>query len=227
MSEISEIQSVQPSLRVFELVGNSQCFDFTNTVNGRMHTPNELADGYSELLGSYHDLVAWSRQAGIVTDTEEYKLLKEAARHPVKADMVLQRAIEVREVIFRIFYSIMHDSVPDATDISLLNSELAQAMSKACVVGKDGSFVWAWNAQDDDLQRVLWPIVRSAADLLTSRELSAMRICAADDCGWLFLDTSKNKSRRWCDMKSCGNRVKVNRHYERKRQEGHKEPKHV
>jgi predicted RNA-binding Zn ribbon-like protein len=222
---MSEIQSVE--LRVFEFVGNSQCFDFTNTVNGRMHTPNDSPDGYKELLGGYQDLVAWSRQAGIVTDAEAYELLKEAERHPAKAKLALQHAIEVREAIFRIFYSIMHESTPDTTDISLFNSELGQAMSKACVVDKDDGFVWSWNAQANDLQRLLWPIVRSTADLLTSKAFSSMRICAADDCGWLFLDTSKNKSRRWCDMKSCGNRVKVNRHYERKKQEEHKELKHL
>jgi predicted RNA-binding Zn ribbon-like protein len=220
MSEISEITQMQLSLRVFEFVGNNQSLDFTNTLNDRLDaTPTELLNGYN-------DLVAWSRQAGIVTDEQERLLREEAARYPAEAHAVLQQAIAVREILFRIFFSIASGSEPQDADISLLNTALSQAMSKACIVGKDGAFVWEWNARDNDLQRILWPIVRSAADLLTSGDLSATRTCAADDCGWLFLDTSKNKSRRWCNMKTCGNRTKVSRHYERKKHDGHKTPEH-
>lgn len=211
---------MQPSSRAFDFLGNSQCLDFTNTMNDRLEaTPIELLNGYN-------DLVAWSRQAGIVTNEEEQLLLGEATRHPAEAQAALQQAIALREIMFRIFFNVARGSAPEETDVSLLNSALSQALSKACIVRKDGDFTWDWDARDTDLQRVLWPIVRSAADLLTSGELSATRVCAAEDCGWLFLDTSKNKSRRWCDMKTCGNRVKVSRHYGRKRQEEHKETQH-
>jgi predicted RNA-binding Zn ribbon-like protein len=66
---------------------------------------------------------------------------------------------------------------------------------------------------------MLWPVARSAADLLTSQEQSRVRECAASDCGWLFLDLSRNRSRRWCDMETCGNRTKARRHYARSKQE--------
>ncbi len=82
-------------------------------------------------------------------------------------------------------------------------------------------FIWDW--QDDPepaLDRVLWPIIRSAAQLLIADELSRLKLCDADDCGWLFVDGSRNRSRRWCDMSDCGNRAKARRYRERQREGG-------
>jgi len=79
-------------------------------------------------------------------------------------------------------------------------------------------FAWGWDFYQAALDDIIWPVVRSAADLLTSDTLPMLRICAADDCQWLFMDTSKNQTRRWCNMKSCGNRAKARRHIERKKQ---------
>jgi predicted RNA-binding Zn ribbon-like protein len=82
-------------------------------------------------------------------------------------------------------------------------------------VYRDRCFVWEWINMDQYLDSVLWAVARSAAELLLSDELQHLRICAADNCAWLFLDRTKNQRRRWCDMKVCGNRVKARRHYER------------
>lgn len=79
------------------------------------------------------------------------------------------------------------------------------------------SFVWGWDDAAPALDRPLWPVARSLAELLTSDELPRVRECAADNCAWLFIDTSKNRSRRWCDMAVCGNRAKARRHYARAR----------
>ena len=73
---------------------------------------------------------------------------------------------------------------------------------------------WEWKSQNP-VDSILWPIAQSAADLLTSPDLAAVRMCEAPDCAWLFLDQSRNRSRRWCDMKVCGNRQKARRHYQR------------
>ena len=68
------------------------------------------------------------------------------------------------------------------------------------------------------MEWVLWPIVQSAADLLTTESLDRVRLCKAEDCGCLFVDASKNRSRRWCAMSDCGNRAKVRRHRQRLRE---------
>ncbi|MBN1859137.1 CGNR zinc finger domain-containing protein [Candidatus Bipolaricaulota bacterium] len=79
-------------------------------------------------------------------------------------------------------------------------------------------FQWGWSDAEDQLEWPVWILARSAADLLTSDERDRVRRCAGPDCGWLFVDISRNHSRRWCDMADCGNRAKARRSYARKRQ---------
>jgi predicted RNA-binding Zn ribbon-like protein len=206
------VETVIQSAPVFDQTpGNWLCLDFTHTLEDR-------PSGHSrELLNSYSDFVSWGLYMHLLTDDEAQHLLEQAARHPAQASRALQKAIVLREAICRIFYQIAEDSSPAGADVTTLNSILSETMSHARIVqGADG-FAWDWDSNQNILERLLWPVVRSAADLLTSDELHAVRACAAEDCRWLFLDTSKNRSRRWCDMKSCGNRAKARRHYGRKK----------
>jgi predicted RNA-binding Zn ribbon-like protein len=78
-------------------------------------------------------------------------------------------------------------------------------------------FVWDWHEVDGVLELPIWIVARSAADLLVSSELERVRECAGEKCDWLFLDASRNQSRRWCDMAACGNRAKAQRNYARRR----------
>jgi predicted RNA-binding Zn ribbon-like protein len=191
----------------FDLDANHLCLDFANTLNDRLEAEPR------ELLNSYHDLVAWNWQAHTLTGEEALRLLDAEPRDPAGAATVLREAIEVRETIFRIFSAVAKDRSPDGADLLLLNAALSGAMVHACVAPRGNAFAWTWVEGEDAPGRALWPVVRAAADLLTSPELHAVRMCAADDCAWLFLDTSKNHSRRWCNMRTCGNRAKVRRHY--------------
>ena len=196
----------------FEFTANSLSLDFTNTLNDR-------ASGHPrELLNSYGDVVSWSQEAQLLTDDEAKRLFAEADRQPEHATAVLQRAIEVREAMFRLFLALAEDAIPQESDLNILNAALSEAMAQAHIVHSQEGFSWDWAGKEDALARPLWPVVRATADLLTSAELRRVRVCAADDCSWLFLDTSKNRSRRWCDMNTCGNRTKARKHYERKRQ---------
>lgn len=194
-----------------EISGNWLCLDFTHTVDSR---PTEHP---REMLNSYSDLVAWGLYMHLLTEDRAQHLLEEAARHPAKSSEVFQRAIDLREVIYRVFYQIAEDSSPAETDLNTLNTMLADAMCHALIVPEADGFVWGWDSNERTLEQIFWPVVRSAADLLTSDELHTVRACASEDCRWLFLDTSKNRGRRWCDMKSCGNRAKARRHYGRKK----------
>ncbi len=199
------------ALEPFDFVSNRLCLDFSNTLHDRgTSTPRDH-------FSTYSDLVRWSQAAGILLPEETQILLEEAVHYPVEATLVLQEAIVLRETMYRIFSAIVREVAPVTADMQALNAAYAEAMSRACIVQKGDGFVWDWNGKETALERMMWDIVRSAAELLVSEELSLMRECAGEDCGWLFLDTSKNHSRRWCDMKSCGNRAKVGRHYERTR----------
>ncbi len=197
--------------RIFEFTGGLLCLDFANTLEDRP------SDHPRELLNSYSDLVSWSQQARILEDQEAQQLLEEAARRPAEAFIVLQRAVVLRETIYRLFKAVAQDASAEGDALVLLNAAIADTMTHAQIVPGAARFTWGWTVNEGDLDRILWPVVQSAADLLTSDELDIVRICASDDCDWLFLDTSKNHSRRWCDMKSCGNRAKARRYNVRKK----------
>ena len=194
-----------------KLLGGQLSLDFANTADWH------ASDHPIEFLTSYSDLVAWSQQVGILTDHQAQHLLKEAARRPEDATAVLGQAIALREAIYRIFSAISHGRPPQATDLATFNAELSEALAQSRIVSTAEGFVWDWAGVKDTLDWMLWPVVHDAAGLLTSEELDRVGQCADDRCGWLFLDTSRNRSRRWCSMEDCGNRAKARRHYERKR----------
>ena len=192
--------------------GNWLCLDFTHTLDGRYDAHPR------ELLNNYSNLVSWGQYVHILKDDEARSLHEEATSHPLEASTALERALVLREAIYRLFLAIAEDRSPQEADLATLNAELSEALSRTRIVPADHGFAWDWGGREVDLNSLLWQVARSAADLLTAGELDAVQACAAEDCRWLFVDTSKNRSRRWCDMKTCGNRSKARRHYERKKQ---------
>ncbi|NIN72229.1 MAG: hypothetical protein GTO46_09995 [Gemmatimonadetes bacterium] len=199
-----------PEGYVFELTGGSLCLDFANTVDSR------LSAAPQERLGDYNDLVRWAVQSELLTAREARRLLAEAERKGGRAAAVLRRARELREAIFEVFSAKARGAPLPPAAIGTLNQELPKALVRLRLVEDGTGYCWEWK-DEDALDRVLWPVVRSAAELLTSDELGRVRECAAETCAWLFLDRSKNRSRRWCDMAVCGNRDKVRRFRQRSR----------
>jgi predicted RNA-binding Zn ribbon-like protein len=192
-------------------LGGRPSLDFANTADWH------ASDRPVETLTSYSELVAWSVHAGVLTKDQSQRILDAAARRRADGVAVLSRAIELREAIYRIFSAISHGHDPQAADLSVLNAELSGTLARSRVVSTEEGFDWDWAGGEDALDRMLWPVVRDAADLLTSGDLVRVGQCADGRCGWLFLDTSRNRSRRWCSMEDCGNRAKARRHYERSR----------
>ncbi len=195
----------------FELSGGRLCLDFANTVSWRGSARP------IERLGHYRDLVAWSRRAGLVHDGEAARLVRAAARRPAAAARVLRQALRLREATYRIFSATAGGRRPARADLAVLNAALARALRRLRIAPLAGAFDWRWEADGAALDRMLWPVAWSAAGLLRAEARQAVRACAAPDCGWLFLDTTRNRSRRWCDMRICGNRAKARRHYARER----------
>jgi predicted RNA-binding Zn ribbon-like protein len=200
--------------------------DFANTVEWHAG-PNPV-----ERLTSYGKAVEWAQRAGILTDAQAQSLFVSAGTHPGKQTDALQRVIALREAIYRIFSAVAHDRPPSSTDLEVLNTELSAALVHLRLVpaadfGQDTPastgaaaprrFAWSWTGVEDDLTSLVWPVARAATYLLTSPELARVRECKDDSCGWLFLDLSRNASRRWCDMADCGNRAKARRYRERRK----------
>jgi predicted RNA-binding Zn ribbon-like protein len=195
----------------FPLIGGDPALDFANTVG--FHA----SDHPWEWLRGYEALVAWGWQAGLLAEDEAQRLLDEAARRPAAAASALEDAKAVRETIFRLFAAQSDSRPPAPADLAALNAALAQAfahltLALAAPDGGDSPVAWTWAAGPGDLDRPLWPVVRAAADLLTDERVGLVRQCAGEGCGWLFLDTSRKRNRRWCRMADCGNRAKARRH---------------
>jgi predicted RNA-binding Zn ribbon-like protein len=197
----------QSGVYQFELDGGRVCLDFANTY-----------DSQGEHLSSYADLVAFAAQSDLLTPEDAAWLRSAAKRERATADRVMTRARRLREVLRSIFSAVADGQQPKASDIDYLNVDMAATMTHTRILpSADGrAYRWGWSGRN--LDAPLWPITRSAADLLTSeQDLRLVRECGAADCKWLFLDTSKNRSRQWCSMQSCGNREKARRHYQRVR----------
>lgn len=194
---------------VFELSGGRVCLDFVNTVDNR---PTEQR---RELLRSYADLVDWSRQTAVIREDEAKRLAREAERYPSEATSVLQKARALREALFNVFESAVARRPAPSDAMATLNDWVPAAFAEPEIRDRDGSYTLVWKDEAPGLDRMLPAVVRSAVELLTSPELSRIRVCAAAACGWLFLDRSRNRTRQWCDMSVCGNRAKARRHYRR------------
>ena len=192
-----------------KLLGGRLSLDFANTADWH------ATDQPFEFLTSYSELVAWSQHVSILTAPKAQHLLEEAARRPAEASAVLARTIALREAVYRLFSAISHGLSPQADDLAIFNAELSTVLSHSQIVLTAEGFAWNRLGDEDALDQMLWPVVHDAAELLTSDELNRVGQCVDDRCGWLFLDLSRNRSRRWCSMKDCGNRAKARRHYRR------------
>src|SRR5689334_24510270 len=196
----------------FQFVGGDLSLDFCNTMGGKR---GGIA---REKLHSVNDFITWCEQGKLLKQDQAEELRSYAGRHPSDAAELLARVVELREAIFRIFLSAAKDKSPAKDDMARLNAELAASLGRMRIGrARDAEgFVWQWADEQLELEHLLGPIARSAAELLVQRALVAkIHQCEGDNCGWLFVDCSKNHSRRWCDMRDCGNRAKVRRHRKR------------
>jgi predicted RNA-binding Zn ribbon-like protein len=202
------MSSLRPKSR-FEFTGGNLCLDFANTVNNRPSTRPE------ELLNDYTDLANWGAEAGVLTQNTFHRLHRLANEAPGHAKSALGHAVNLREAIYSIFSAVAERRGISGSALGALNLAAQEAGEHARLVHTHRRFLWEWVLPEESLNSLLWPVARAAADLLVSDDLGYVRQCAADDCAWLFLDKTKNHRRRWCDMRTCGNRDKARRYYAR------------
>ncbi len=191
------------------LVGGAPCLDFVNTVDWRGR------DDPEESLTDYRDMIEWGRVAGVLDDGEAEALLTQGALSPRHAESVYLRGVELREAIYRIFHSVCEEAEPAGADLETLNRVLSEALGHTKLISLGGVYTMEYDSKPPEY--ILWRLAASASELLMSEDIDRVKRCASDECGWLFLDTSRNRSRRWCSMESCGNRMKARRHYRRTR----------
>ena len=175
------------------------CLEFANTRYWRgQPTPTET-------LNSAEDLSAWSAA----------NISKEA--RPL-AKREFERAIELRETVYRVFDATTRGKVPAAPDLQAMNELLAISPTRTTLRRERGGFAWDVDMRGSTALGQLAPVLWSAGDLLTGGKLDKVKRCANPECGWLFLDDSRAGKRRWCSMQACGNRAKARRHYHKSRE---------
>jgi predicted RNA-binding Zn ribbon-like protein len=196
----------------YALEAGRLCLEFANTLDWHG------SDHPEETLHSYDGLLLWAQDRRVVGDQEAARQQERAAQEPELASQVYRQAIDLRDAVYRTFASLAAGAQPTPDDLDRLNAVLAQSLPHLRLVDTGGSFTWQWMDAGTALDRVIWDIALSASQLLTSPDLDRVRECADEHgCGWLFFDTTKNRSRRWCSMDGCGNRAKARRHYARQK----------
>jgi predicted RNA-binding Zn ribbon-like protein len=194
------------------LVGGNLALDFVNTVDGAPGI-EAYEEGF-ECLKSYDDIVAWGVKSGALGEAAAEGLLEEAQRRPSEAEATHARALALRDLLYAIFSAVASGNEPSERDLEALGRDEREVLARA-VLGKrdDGSYEWRWR-EDGDAGRPLWPVVHAAVGLLTSGPLDRLKSCVG--CWWLFIDSSRNKSRRWCTMEDCGTHEKMRRYVARR-----------
>jgi predicted RNA-binding Zn ribbon-like protein len=190
------------------LVGGNTALDFLNTQGG---PPGDAAN--SEALGEYGDVLAWTRVARVLSPQVLDRLVSEASRNPAAGAIAFQQALTARTYLYELFEALAtQKQVPEDT-LRSLQSDEARAIRAAELRVGGGNYSWCWDSSSD-LEVPLWTIVHAATLLLTTGPTARIKRCAG--CRFLFLDQSKNGSRRWCSMDDCGAAEKMSRYVARR-----------
>ena len=179
------------------------CLDFVNTINSRPNPEHDYLPGYA-------DMVNWGAKVGILSTLQAGRLQKQARQNIDTSERAFKKAREFRELLYRLFASLAGGGEPKKDEMALFSTFYGEAISNSRLVRTDNYFTHNWLV-DQTYDAILWPMAYSAGQILLSKELAQIKECPG--CGWLFLDTSKNQSRRWCSMNTCGARDKMRRYH--------------
>ena len=192
-------------------VPDDLCLSYANTLSWRG------SDQPTETLKDLADLLAWLDRSTGAGARGRDEFTRWAHRNEKAAAELFAEAIAVREVLFHVFHALATGAPMPEADFAALRGALAQAPVRRLLAHAKGGYGWRLAPPEPTAPALLAPVLWSAADLMVAGERQRIRQCANDKCLWLFLDQSKNGTRRWCDMASCGNRAKARRHYLKRR----------
>ena len=179
----------------FDFVAGELSLDFINTVANRGE-PQRSRD----LLATPADLGRWFRAAGITV------------RRGL-GDADVRTARQLREHLHTLFVAAARGCSLDAAALKAVDALWRQLQAQRELVLVKGRVTHGWSARATVFQRAIHPVLASAIALLASDQLDKVHPCDGEGCGWLFLDRSRGRPRRWCSMQDCGNRAKARRHY--------------
>ncbi len=195
-----------PSSPSFSLDGGHPSLDFANTLDDRYSSRPD------ERLPDYRALLSFAVASKFIDKGTEEQLASEARSRPHEASAIHALAIALREAIFEVASALVEGRPPNHADLQIIARAQASAYAAGELVHTSDGFHWNWGRSTLMLDLPLWQLADTTVDLFGRQDLSRLRICAADDCAWLFLDETRNRSRKWCDMATCGNRAKAARY---------------
>jgi predicted RNA-binding Zn ribbon-like protein len=211
-SIVTQAEESLPSILRLPLLGDRPCLDFINTIDWRLH-PEKRRD----TLASYSDLLAFSLRLNLITIETYSWLTQRAGSAPLFAERALNEARVFRDALACFIDDIASGpqpashNAPSSESLSIIDAARHRAHESEYLYWNGKQLALSQHTEEESLDLPWLVIVRDAEGLLCSDQASRVRICAAEGCGWAFLDQSKNGTRRWCSMKLCGNREKAAR----------------
>lgn len=199
------------SIATLQLDGGCPVFDFTNTISNR-NDPD-----YFDYLTKYDDFVEWINKIKLLPKGKMDAIAAFSKSHTRKSADTLRQIIEVREVVFKLFSSLAQQQKADRETVDAFNGFFSEALSNMRVeVGRKEVAMSFIVSEKTILKEPLYILVKNAFDILSTQSFDRIKECPT--CRWLFLDTTKNGKRRWCNMQVCGSNDKARRYYHRKKE---------
>jgi predicted RNA-binding Zn ribbon-like protein len=207
--------SKERSIQTMSIDGNCLVFNFINTVHSRTEDDEPF-----EYLSSYKKLLEWCERLEVLPLDRIKKLSAFSDSHPETTARSLKEIIVAREMLYRFFSNIAAGEPVGESDLDAFNQLLSKSLKKLRFISEGKNVRLDWEDEEPDLKEPIWRVMKSAYDVLTEEAFERIKECEA--CGWVFLDQSKNRSRRWCSMESCGSNYKAKKYYHRKKKEEEK-----
>jgi len=198
----------------FEYIGGDPALDLVNTVDWTSRGPEQ------DRLTDFDRVIQWAQGAGILSAKAASSLRVQAHAKPRETEAAYRDVLRIRAVLGRLFRAIAA-SEPAGDALDDFNRLLGRALERMLVTPASGkhrggsALQLGWREGGESLDSIIWPAVWSAASLIVSEEASRIRVCGGPDCGWMYVDRSRNQLRRWCQMATCGTKEKSRRRYER------------
>ena len=192
-------------IRELPIVAGHLALDFANTVD------DPLGPQRWDHIPDHPNLVTWGERVGIVDAREAAVLRRAAAEDPEAAAAAVRDAVALRSALNDVFGAVVDGTPLDDGWVGCARSSRPRPPGpKLTATGPHPAPTWSL-AEPGAL---LWPVADAAHRLLTGPEVARLKRCVA--CPWLFLDRSRNGSRRWCSMEICGTDEKIRRYVTRR-----------
>jgi len=200
------------TIETLELDGGWLCLDFINTVGNRVEVPSIC------YLPTNNEVLKWAKRVKLFSSKEIREITEYNSKYPDIAEKDHKKIINIRETLYQMFSAIANDFPPTRPVLKKFNKYLSETFNNLkLAVDKNRVVTEDWQKENTGMHQFQFQIIRSAYELLKSDLLITLKQC--DKCGWLFLDRSKNRSRKWCNMDTCGSSEKSKRYYHKMKRE--------